>query len=52
MNLRLPLLLLATVTPALGAREYHVAPAGNNTHDGSAAQPLQTISAAAKLRSQ
>jgi len=34
---------------AAAAREYHVSPAGNNTHDGSAAKPLQTISAAAAL---
>jgi hypothetical protein len=34
---------------ALAAREYHVAPSGQNTHDGSAAKPLQTISAAAAL---
>ena len=31
------------------AREYHVSPSGNNAHDGSAAKPLQTISAAAQL---
>ncbi|MBM3854647.1 MAG: DUF1565 domain-containing protein, partial [Verrucomicrobia bacterium] len=35
--------------PALAAREYHVSPSGNNTHDGSATKPLQTISAAAAL---
>jgi len=29
------------------AREYHVSPAGNDTHDGTAARPLRTISAAA-----
>jgi hypothetical protein len=44
--------LFATVAvagAAAAAREYHVSPAGKNTHDGSAAQPLQTISAAARL---
>ena len=34
---------------ALAAREYHVSPAGNNSNDGSARKPLQTISAAAQL---
>jgi hypothetical protein len=34
---------------AATAREFHVAPAGTSTHDGSAARPLPTISAAAAL---
>jgi hypothetical protein len=45
MNL---LLLLAALSPALAAREYHVSPAGSDAHDGSLARPLQTISAAAR----
>jgi hypothetical protein len=49
MNLRLSLLLFALGSLPLAAREFHVAPAGNNTNDGSAAKPLQTISAAAQL---
>ena len=48
MSLR-PLLLLAIVNHAVLARDYHVSPAGNDAHDGSAARPLQTISAAAQL---
>ena len=42
------LLLLVTVSAA-PAREFYVSVNGNDQHDGSAAQPLRTISAAAKL---
>lgn len=47
---RLLALLLATALPSLlSAREYHVSPAGRDSDDGSAAHPLRTISAGAKL---
>jgi hypothetical protein len=41
-------LALALLLPVLAAREYHVSPAGNDTHDGAPALPLRTISAAAQ----
>lgn len=40
-------LINASLLCALSAREFHVSPAGHNAYDGSAAQPLRTISAAA-----
>ena len=36
-------------TCSVGAREYHVSPAGRDDHDGSIAQPFKTISAAAAI---
>ena len=45
----IPLLLVA-LTPWLGlAKEYHVSINGNDTNAGTAAKPLRTISAAARL---
>lgn len=42
------IVLVAWLAQPLSAREYHVAPEGLDTNEGSAAQPLQTISAAAQ----
>jgi alpha-N-arabinofuranosidase len=41
-----PLVLAAHLSLAA---EYHVASVGSDTNDGSAARPLRTISAAARL---
>jgi alpha-N-arabinofuranosidase len=41
--------LFTLASAAALAAEYHVAVQGNDTNDGSAAKPLQTISAAARL---
>jgi alpha-N-arabinofuranosidase len=40
------LVLIAWFAQPLFAREYHVAPSGLDTNEGSAAQPLKTIAAA------
>jgi hypothetical protein len=45
LRVGLPMLIVA----ALPAAEYHVAPDGDDTADGSRATPLQTISTAAEL---
>jgi hypothetical protein len=45
----LALFLLAMITNAAGAREFHVSVSGDDGNAGSAAEPLQTISAAARL---
>jgi hypothetical protein len=42
------LLVLALMTQAALAREFHVSPKGNGPGDGSAANPFKTISAAAQ----
>jgi hypothetical protein len=42
-------LLLGLFVPAAPAREIHVAVHGDDAHDGSAAAPLKTISAAARI---
>lgn len=39
---------MAALACGLYAAELHVAPGGSDTHDGSAARPLRTISAAAR----
>jgi alpha-N-arabinofuranosidase len=50
MKLTTRILLLTALLAAAGlAREFHVATTGYDGNDGSAAAPLQTISAAAKL---
>ena len=49
MKIPTSLLLLTVTASALCAREYHVSLTGKNANDGSAARPLQTISAAAAL---
>ncbi len=41
--------VLAVAVPVVSAREYHVSTTGDDAHDGSAARPLRTISAAAAL---
>lgn len=41
--------VLALATSGAGAREYHVSVSGDDGNDGSAQQPLKTISAAAVL---
>jgi len=41
--------LVVTLVPAALAREYHVSVQGNDAHEGTVAQPLRTISAAARL---
>jgi hypothetical protein len=43
------LLLLALLTHAASAREFHVSVNGDENNDGSSAKPLRTISAAARL---
>lgn len=45
----LRLLAFASLASPFAARELHVSSTGSNTQDGSAARPLQTISAAAAL---
>jgi len=42
-------LVLILTTSCTTAREYHVSPAGDDGNDGTAQQPLRTISAAARL---
>ncbi len=41
--------LLTVAVPMAWAGEYHVSTGGNDANEGTAAKPLQTISAAAKL---
>ena len=43
------LLLLELLTRAATAAEFHVCVSGNDSHDGSAAKPFQTIAAAAEV---
>jgi len=43
------IVLLAVAASAASAREYHVSVNGDDLHDGDAARPLRTISAAARL---
>jgi hypothetical protein len=40
-------ILAILISPALLAAEFHVAPSGNDGHDGTSAMPFKTISAAA-----
>jgi alpha-N-arabinofuranosidase len=42
------MVLIASLTPSLFAREYHVSLDGLDTNDGSAARPLKTIAVAAQ----
>jgi hypothetical protein len=49
MRKHVMIVLLAAITPAAGARELHVSGSGDDAHAGSPAQPLRTISAAARL---
>lgn len=42
-------LLLTVSVSVVTAREYHVSVSGNDLYEGTAAQPLRTISAAAEL---
>jgi hypothetical protein len=49
MKLRSPSSALLALSASLAASEYHVSSSGNNVHDGSAATPLQKISAVTKL---
>jgi len=42
------IVLIALLARSLSAREYHVSVDGRDTNDGSASQPLKTISAAAQ----
>src|SRR5512145_2399356 len=41
--------LFVFAVPAVWGREYHVAISGDDANDGTAAKPLKTISAAARL---
>ena len=43
------LLLLAFLTPAASATEFHVSVAGDAKNDGSSLKPFKTISAAARV---
>ena len=43
------IMFLAVALPMALAREYHVSPGGNDTYVGTAARPLKTVSAAARL---
>ena len=43
------IVLLTVAVSVASAREYHVSVSGNDLHNGAAAKPLQTISAAARL---
>ena len=43
------LLLLALLTPAASAREFHVSLNGDDNNDGSSSKPTRTISAAARV---
>jgi hypothetical protein len=49
MKVRVPLLALVAIAPFVSAREFHVSPTGSAANDGTAARPLPTISAAAKV---
>lgn len=49
MKIHLIAMLLAATVSTSSAREFHVAITGDDSHDGSAAKPLRTISAAANL---
>ncbi len=42
------IVLIVWLAQPLSAREYHVSPSGLDTNEGSAAQPLKTIAAAAQ----
>jgi hypothetical protein len=44
----LPLLILIVLTKTAFAMEYHVSTNGNDSSNGSSAQPFKTISAAAR----
>lgn len=48
-KIALSALLLALITQAAAAREFHVSVNGNDSHDGSAAKPYKTISKAAEV---
>ncbi|MEI6143537.1 MAG: hypothetical protein WCP85_29945 [Mariniphaga sp.] len=48
MKTLLGLVLIYLTTASAFAKEYHVAPGGNNDNDGSALKPFRTISAAAQ----
>ena len=41
--------LLAWISHTVSAGEFHVSAKGNDNHDGSAAKPYRTISAAARM---
>ena len=43
------IILLTVAVSVASAREYHVSVSGNDLHEGTAAKPLRTISAAARL---
>jgi len=43
------IILLTVAVSAVSAREYHVSVSGNDLHEGIAAKPLRTISAASRL---
>jgi hypothetical protein len=43
------IVLLSVAVSTVSAREYHVSVSGNDLHEGTAARPLRTISAAAPL---
>jgi alpha-N-arabinofuranosidase len=49
MKKNVMIVLLTMVVSVASAREYHVSVSGNNLHEGTAAKPLQTISAAVRL---
>lgn len=49
MKIHLIAVLLAATVSTASAREFHVAITGDDSHDGSAAKPLRTISAAVNL---
>jgi len=43
------IILLTVAVSVVSAREYHVSVTGNDLHEGTAAKPLRTISAATRL---
>jgi Right handed beta helix region/Protein of unknown function (DUF1565) len=49
MKTSIALFLLALLTHAASAREFHVSVRGNDYHDGSSSTPYKTISAAARV---
>ncbi len=48
MKINLTVVLLAVVVSTVSAREYHVSVNGNDLQEGTAAQPLRNVSAAAR----